>query len=70
MHTIDLRKASTAHPATGLGIKPLQRLLGIKADGVGGDHTRWALGEQQRVHHLAVDFIFGPASASAFLAGN
>jgi len=70
VRTIDLRNASTAHPATGLGIKPLQRLLGIKADGVGGDHTRWALGAQQAVHKLQVDYIFGPASASAFLAGN
>jgi hypothetical protein len=70
VRTIDLRNASSAHPVTGLGIKPLQRLLGIKADGVAGDHTRWALGAQQAVHKLAVDYIFGPASASAFLAGN
>ena len=70
VRTIDLRNASTAHPVTGLGIKPLQRLLGIPADGYAGQHTRWALGAQQAVHHLAVDYIFGPASASAFLAGN
>ena len=68
VHTIDLRNASSTSPVRGPGVAPLQRLLGITADGVGGDHTRWAVGEQQRVHGIAVDFIFGPQSASAFLA--
>lgn len=71
VRTIDLRIATSAHPVTSAmapGLIPLQRLLGITADGVGGDHTRWALGDQQRVHGVAVDFIFGPMTASAFLS--
>lgn len=71
VRTIDLRNASTAHPvtsATAPGMKPLQRLLGITADGIGGDHTRWALGEQQRVHGVTRDFIFGINTANAFLS--
>jgi len=71
VRTIDLRNASSAHPvttATAPGLKPLQRLLGITADGIGGDHTRWALGAQQKVHGVAVDFIFGVNTANALLS--
>ena len=68
VRTIDLRNASSTSPVRAPGVTPLQRLLGIGADGIAGDHTRWALGEQQRVHGIAVDFIFGPQSASAFLS--
>ena len=68
VHAIDLRNASSTSPVRAPGVTPLQRLLGIGADGIAGDHTRWALGEQQRVHGIAVDFIFGPQSATAFLS--
>lgn len=66
--TIDLRAATATHLITAPGVIPLQRLLGVTPDGQAGAHTKWALGEQQRTHGVAGDFIFGPATASALLA--
>lgn len=64
---IDLRDVSPY--VTGPGVKPLQRLLGVTADGYGGPGTRTALGAAQRRAGLAVDYIFGPKTAEALLAG-
>lgn len=64
---IDLRDVSPY--VTGPGVKPMQRLLGVPADGLGGPGTRAALGAAQRRAHLAVDYIFGPDTAEALLAG-
>lgn len=65
---IDLRNASRAL-VRGPGVKPLQRLLGVPADGLGGPGTRAALGRAQQRAGLPVDYIFGPATAEALLAG-
>ena len=64
---IDLRDVSPY--VTGRNIKPLQRLLGVPADGLAGPGTRAALGAAQRRCGLAVDYIFGPNTAEALLAG-
>jgi peptidoglycan hydrolase-like protein with peptidoglycan-binding domain len=64
---IDLRDVSPY--VTGPNIKPLQRLLGVPADGLAGPGTRAALGAAQRRARLAVDYIFGPNTAEALLAG-
>lgn len=66
--TIDLRNANKAL-VTGAGVKPLQRLLGVTADGLGGSGTRTALGNAQKRCGETVDYIFGPATAEALLAG-
>jgi len=65
--TIDLRDVNPL--VKGAGVKPLQRLLGIKADGLGGSGTRTALGNAQKRCGLPVDYIFGPDTAEALLAG-
>lgn len=64
---IDLRDVSPY--VTGPGVKPLQRLLGVPADGYGGPGTRTALGAAQRRCGLPVDYIFGPNTAEALLSG-
>jgi len=66
--TIDLRNANKAL-VKGAGVKPLQRLLGVTADGLGGSGTRTALGNAQKRCGLPVDYIFGPDTAEALLAG-
>jgi len=65
--TIDLRDVNPL--VKGAGIKPLQRLLGVTADGLGGSGTRTALGNAQKRCGLPVDYIFGPDTAEALLAG-
>lgn len=67
VQTIDLRNADHVI-VRAPGVVPLQRLLGVTADGLAGPHTKWALGEEQRKHGVADDFIFGPLTASALLA--
>ena len=67
MRIIDLRNANNA-PVRAPGVTPLQRLLGVPADGVAGPQTRAALGNQQHAHGVAQDYIFGPDTASALLA--
>lgn len=65
--TIDLRGSQLV---TGPGVRPMQQLLGgLVVDGLAGPATRARLGARQSVAHLAVDYQFGPLSASAFLAG-
>jgi len=66
--TIDLRNANKAL-VKGAGVKPLQRLLGVTADGLGGSGTRTALGNAQKRCGLPVDYIFGRDTAEALLAG-
>ena len=66
--TIDLRNANKAL-VKGAGVKPLQRLLGVTADGLGGSGTRTALGNAQKRCGETVDYIFGPATAEALLSG-
>lgn len=68
VQNIDLRNAGRAL-VRGPGVKPLQRLLGVKADGLGGPSTRASLGAAQKRAGLTVDYIFGPATAEALLAG-
>jgi len=67
--TIDLRNASSTNLVKGDGVKPLQRLLGIGADGLAGGGTRAALGAAQKRCGETVDYIFGPATAEALLSG-
>lgn len=66
--TIDLRNAHKI-PVKGSNIKPLQRLLRVKDDGIAGSATRTALGAAQKRAGLRVDYIFGTKTAEAFLAG-
>jgi peptidoglycan hydrolase-like protein with peptidoglycan-binding domain len=69
---INLRDATARNLVTGAGVKPMQRLLGFTGkdvDGKGGPATRAALGAAQRRAGLTQDFIFGPDTASALLAG-
>jgi peptidoglycan hydrolase-like protein with peptidoglycan-binding domain len=68
VNTIDLRNAGTTL-VKGAGIKPLQRLLGVTADGLAGSGTRAALIAAQKRCGLTADAIFGPATAEALLAG-
>jgi hypothetical protein len=70
VQTIDLRNAHNV-TVKGPGVKPLQRLLGVTADGLAGRNTRDALHAfQSRVFGAAgADYIFGPQSAEALLAG-
>ena len=63
--TIDLR----AHTGTGPGVRPMQRLLSVPADGVAGPQTRAALGAVQRRIFGHADYLFGSATATALLAG-
>lgn len=64
---IDLR--DVAPYVTGPGVKPMQRLLGVPADGLAGPGTRAALIAAQKRCGLTADAIFGPATAEALLAG-
>lgn len=64
---IDLRDVSPY--VTGPGVKPLQRLLDVPDDGLGGPATRRALGAAQHAAGVARDYIFGPKTAEALLAG-
>lgn len=64
---IDLRDVSPY--VTGPGVKPLQRLLGVPADGLAGAGTRAALGRAQVRIFGKADYVFGPATAEALLAG-
>lgn len=67
VNTIDLRGSQLV---TGPGVRPMQQLLGaLVVDGLAGPATRSRLGARQATAHVAVDYEFGPASASAFLAG-
>jgi peptidoglycan hydrolase-like protein with peptidoglycan-binding domain len=52
---------------TGKGVKPMQRLLGVTADGKAGAKTRAALVAAQKRLKLEQDAMFGPATASALL---
>jgi len=65
--TIDLRDVNPL--VKGAGVKPLQRLLGVTADGLAGKSTRAALGNAQKRCGETVDYIFGPNTAEALLAG-
>lgn len=65
---IDLRNAHLAL-VKGAGVRPLQRLLTVPADGLAGPRTRRALGAAQKRAGLPVDYIFGPKTAEALLAG-
>lgn len=65
---IDLRNAHR-RVVRAPGMKALQRLLEVPDDGLGGPLTRKALGNAQRRAGLKVDYVFGPVTASALLAG-
>lgn len=65
---IDLRNAHRTL-VKGPGVKPLQRLLRVPADGLAGAQTRKALIAAQKRAGLKADAIFGPATAEALLAG-
>jgi hypothetical protein len=71
VNVIDLTHASSAHPVTGPGVRPMQRLLGVTPDGAAGDATRAALAAaQERIFGASgVDYGFGPQTASMILAG-
>lgn len=69
VNVIDLTHASSAHPVTGPGVRPMQRLLGVRDDGSAGDITRAALGAAQVRIFGHADYGFGPETASMLLAG-
>ena len=69
VNTIDLSHADNAHIVRGKGVAPLQRLLQIKADGLGGAGTRAALYAYQSAHGLKPDAVFGLITATSLLAG-
>jgi peptidoglycan hydrolase-like protein with peptidoglycan-binding domain len=66
---LDLRNAHKKL-VTGAGVKPMQRLLGVTADGKAGAKTQAALKAAQKRLKLDVDAIFGPATATALLGEN
>lgn len=66
---IDCRTVTNAAPATGPGVKPMQRLLSVTVDGMAGVKTRAALGAAQKRAGVAVDYVWGPKTATALLAG-
>ena len=66
---IDLSNASNTNLVRAPGMVALQRLLGVRADGLGGRDTRAALERAQARAGVDVDGEFGPDSAEAFLAG-
>jgi peptidoglycan hydrolase-like protein with peptidoglycan-binding domain len=68
VQTIDLRNADRV-TVKGPGVKPLQRLLGVTADGLAGRNTKAALHAFQLRAFGHADDIFGPQSAEALLAG-
>jgi peptidoglycan hydrolase-like protein with peptidoglycan-binding domain len=68
VQTIDLRNADRV-TVKGPGVKPLQRLLGVTADGLAGKYTKAALHAFQLRAFGHADDIFGPQSAEALLAG-
>lgn len=71
VNVLNFSHVTTSTPTwvRGSGVAPLQRLLSIRADGIGGPATRAALHTYQASHALAPDAIFGPATATALLAG-
>lgn len=68
MRLVNLRSAKRTL-VRGPGVKPLQRLLDVPDDGLGGPKTRDALGDAQSAAGLTRDYIFGPKTAEALLAG-
>lgn len=67
---IDLRRAGSGSALVrGPGVAPMQRLLRVTADGLAGPKTRRALGAAQKRAGVAVDYMWGPATAAALLAG-
>jgi peptidoglycan hydrolase-like protein with peptidoglycan-binding domain len=68
VENIDLSNADRKL-VTGPGVKPMQRLLGVTADGKGGSKTKAALNAYQRRVFGKADNVFGPVTASALLAG-
>jgi peptidoglycan hydrolase-like protein with peptidoglycan-binding domain len=66
---IDLRNAHKKL-VTGAGVKPMQRLLGVTADGKAGVKTQAALKAAQKRLKLDADAVFGPATATALLGEN
>lgn len=69
VNVIDLSHASNTRLNRSSGVKPLQRLLGIPADGLGGGGTRAALYAYQASHGLKPDAVFGRITAESMLAG-
>ena len=65
---IDLRSADKKL-VTGPGVAPMQRLLDVPDDGKGGRQTQAALRAAQLRIFGKADLWFGPATASALLAG-
>jgi peptidoglycan hydrolase-like protein with peptidoglycan-binding domain len=65
---IDLRNAHRVL-VRGAGVRPLQRLLDVPDDGLGGRQTADALAAAQKRAGLRADRIFGPDTAEALLAG-
>jgi hypothetical protein len=55
--------------SSGPAVAYVQRLLGLRADGLFGAHTRQAVLDFQRRHHLSADGIVGPITWSALMRG-
>lgn len=71
VNVLDFSHVTTASTSwvRGPGVIPLQRLLSIRADGLGGPATRATLVTYQRNHSLNPDGVFGIITASSMLAG-
>jgi peptidoglycan hydrolase-like protein with peptidoglycan-binding domain len=63
--------APTLHPGDqGAAVKTLQRLLGLKADGIYGSGTESKVRSFQKSHHLGVDGIVGAGTWRALRRGS
>ena len=64
------RRVRHSRPARGGGVRALQRVLGVSADGVFGPATERALKRWQRAHGLMADGIAGPQTRAKMGLGS
>jgi len=71
VNTLDFSHVTAASTTwvRGTAVAPLQRLLQVNSDGLGGPGTRATLYAYQSSHGLKPDAVFGPATATTLLAG-
>lgn len=67
LHTGGIRDLALTTPLMqGPDVRPVQLKVGVTQDGVYGPITAGAVKAWQRVHHLVVDGIVGPATRASF----